>query len=368
MKKAITKQEAQDMLTGSLFLGCGGGGSDKIGQDLIDRSLAIGVSMCSLSDIDEDGLLVTISPVGSPASKESYCGESTYTRIIELLEKKIADNPETLPQGKITGVIPCEIGAYSSFGPFLTAAKLDIPVVDAACDGRAHPLGTMGSLGLTGTVVQLGCGGNPEKGMYTEIEVIAAVDKASDLIRTASAAAGGLIEVARNPEKKTYLETTSAIGAYEYARKIGEEYAKGKTQDERICNAANAVNGTVYAQGVVEELHLETKNALDYGYFTVRISENEAYKLTFCNEYMAMDDINGNRLHTFPDAMITVDVRTGKPVSTAFIENGMNVVLITSHRSNMLLGEGVKHRAPYERLEGALGIEMIRHIKDILKD
>ena len=46
----------------------------------------------------------------------------------------------------------------------------------------------------------------------------------------------------------------------------------------------------------------------------------------------------------------------------------MNVVLITSHRSNMLLGEGVKHRAPYERLEGALGIEMIRHIKDILKD
>lgn len=91
MKKAITKQEAQDMLTGSLFLGCGGGGSDKIGQDLIDRSLAIGVSMCSLSDIDENGLLVTISPVGSPASKESYCGESTYTRIIELLEKKIAD-------------------------------------------------------------------------------------------------------------------------------------------------------------------------------------------------------------------------------------------------------------------------------------
>ena len=75
-----------------------------------------------------------------------------------------------------------------------------------------------------------------------------------------------------------------------------------------------------------------------------------------------------DRLHTFPDAMITVDVRTGKPVSTAFIENGMNVVLITSHRSNMLLGEGVKHRAPYERLEGALGIEMIRHIKDILKD
>ena len=285
-----------------------------------------------------------------------------------MLEKKIADNPETLPQGKITGVIPCEIGAYSSFGPFLTAAKLDIPVVDAACDGRAHPLGTMGSLGLTGTVVQLGCGGNPEKGMYTEIEVIAAVDKASDLIRTASAAAGGLIEVARNPVKKSYLETTSAIGAYEYARKIGEEYAKGKTQDERICNAANAVNGTVYAQGVVEELHLETQNALDYGYFTVRISENEAYKLTFCNEYMAMDDINGNRLHTFPDAMITVDVRTGKPVSTAFIENGMNVVLITSHRSNMLLGEGVKHRAPYERLEGALGIEMIRHIKDILKD
>ena len=368
MKKMISKQEAQDMLIGSLFLGCGGGGSDQIGQDLIDRSIPIGVEMCPLSEIGQDELLVTISPVGSPASKESCCGEETYTRIIELLKKKLSDNPEILPQGEIAGVIPCEIGAYSSFGPFLTAAKLGIPVVDAACDGRAHPLGTMGSLGLTGTVVQIGCGGDPKKGMYTEIEVIAAVDKAADLIRTASAAAGGLMEVARNPVKKDHLETTSALGAYEYARKIGEAYNSGKTVEDRIQRACAVMRGTIYKQGKVEGLHLETKNALDYGYFIVRISDEEAYRLTFCNEYMAMDDSAGVRVCTFPDAMITVDAKTGNPVTTAFIEEGMDVILITSTHDNMLLGEGVKQRAPYERLEGALGIEMIRYIKDILKD
>ena len=226
----------------------------------------------------------------------------------------------------------------------------------------------MGSLGLTGTVVQIGCGGDPKKGMYTEIEVIAAVDKAADLIRTASAAAGGLMEVARNPVKKDHLETTSALGAYEYARKIGEAYNSGKTVEDRIQRACAVMRGTIYKQGKVEGLHLETKNALDYGYFIVRISDEEAYRLTFCNEYMAMDDSAGVRVCTFPDAMITVDAKTGKPVATAFIEEGMDVILITSTHDNMLLGEGVKHRAPYERLEGALGIEMIRYIKAILKD
>ena len=65
-------------------------------------------------------------------------------------------------------------------------------------------------------------------------------------------------EVAKMPVLRP-LVGLDKIEIIEYARKIGEEYAKGKTQDERICNAANAVNGTVYAQGVVEELQLETK-------------------------------------------------------------------------------------------------------------
>ena len=106
--------------------------------------------------------------------------------------------------------------------------KIDIPVVDAACDGRAHPLGTMGSLGLTGTVVQLGCGGNPEKGMYTEIEVIAAVDKASDLIRTASAAAGGLIEVARNPVKNPILRLQAPLVHTNMQEKSARNTLRGK--------------------------------------------------------------------------------------------------------------------------------------------
>lgn len=368
----ISEKNASNILAGSSFLGCGGGGSVSTGRAIIDKTQGK-VDLISIEEArniaGKDGLFVTISPVGSPASTESYCDDDTYSKIISLLRAQQSANP-TMPQGDIVGLIPCEIGASSAFGPFMTAAQLGLPVVDASCDGRAHPLGVMGSLGLeklSVPVIQVGCGGNPDKNKYVEVSVIAAVDGAANIIRNSAANAGGLIEVARNPVDITWLEKNAAIRAYTFAQEIGAAFFDASAGIKGLQRVAEIVKGEIVTKGVVGPITIETKNALDYGHFNITASDGTVYTMTFCNEYMAMDGPSG-RKYTFPDFMVTASSIYGLPKSTAELVEGEEVYLLGASRKNMILGSGLRHRAAYERLESALGIKMIEYIQDILTD
>lgn len=250
----ITREKAQNILSGSLFLGCGGGSGDK-GRDIIDKTEGK-VNMISVEEAKKfgpDALFITISGVGSPASKESYRGDDAYSRIIEIAKSLQKDNP-SLPQGEIRGLLPSEMGGSSSFGPFMTSALLGIPVVNTACDGRAHPFGGMGSLGLQALsrpVIQVACGGNPQKNRYLEVSVIAPVDAAAEVIRTSASNAGGLVVVARNPVDHPYLERTSAVDCYSLAEAIGREFNGAAQAEEKLNRVCAVVKGGIIAAGTV---------------------------------------------------------------------------------------------------------------------
>lgn len=370
MSIVLTKGDAEKILSGSLFLGCGGGGDDTVGKSIIEKAVPKGVELVSLDEVPQEGLFLTISPVGSPASTESHCDDDTYERIITLFKQKQKEDPR-VPQGEVVGLLPCEIGALSSFCPMMTASLCGIPVVDAACDGRAHPFGSMGSLGLEkrgGVVVQVCAGGKREKNYYVEVSVIASVDAAANIIRTSAANAGGMVAVARNPIDYAWMKKTAAPGAYSFARRIGESFAQEGSAAQKLQAVCGTIGGQIVAEGVVGDILIETKNALDYGRFTITTDAGEVYAMTFCNEYMSMDGPDGERKFTFPDFMATCTAEDGKPVSTAKLKKGDRVFLLGSSRHNMLLGQGLRYRAPYLRLEDALGIEMLRYVGDIIDD
>jgi len=48
----------------------------------------------------------------------------------------------------VCGIISSENGGLNTVAPWIQASTLDIPIVDATCDGRAHPTSIMESLGL----------------------------------------------------------------------------------------------------------------------------------------------------------------------------------------------------------------------------
>ena len=131
-------RELVDCLSkGAQVLGGGGGGREQRGLKTAEEALAAGqVRLAGLEEMSPSDLVVTVSGVGAPSQSQAMYTARHYLRALELLEQRL-DRP-------IAGFIPSEMGGSAAFGPFLAAAVKGIPVVNAACDGRAHPLGTMG--------------------------------------------------------------------------------------------------------------------------------------------------------------------------------------------------------------------------------
>lgn len=348
---------------GSLILGGGGGGDLHEGLNNAKKALAIGnVRVVPISSLSEtQGVILTVSGVGSPASDAAYYSSDVY----EILLKQIRDHVKD----EIIGFIPCEMGASSSFEPFIPAALLNVPVIDSACDGRAHPFGIMGALGLEkekNDTIQVGAGGKKSNGSYLEISLKGTIEKTSDLMRNAAASAGGAVAVIRNPVPVQWLQKAGATGAYQFAYEIGEAYVSATTpvtKAEAICKTCG---GRIICQGTVAEYHLQTENALDQGYCLV-MSEGHRYRIYFFNEYMALDR-NEERIHTFPDLIVTLDAKNGNVLTSAEIKQGQEVVVIATSKKNMLLGRGLLYRDTYKRIEDTLGIQMTMYNEDIFLD
>ena len=134
--------------------------------------------LASLEELPEDAVLVTVSAVGAPAAAGQFCTPMHYVRAVELLKERGL---------RVDGLITSENGGLASVNGWFQSAVLGIPVVDAPCNGRAHPMGTMGSIGLHAKLDyvsrQAAAGGNPETGKYVELAVAGSIVEASRLIR-----------------------------------------------------------------------------------------------------------------------------------------------------------------------------------------
>lgn len=358
----IKKEHIQKLSSGSLLLGCGGGGNAAKGLENGYKALEMGtIELLTIEELEargEDGVIVTMSGVGSPSTPDAYHTAEDYPIMLEALQQKL--------NAKIIGLIACEIGGSSSFEPFIPAALLGVPVIDAPCDGRAHPLGLMGALGLETKgelVYQSVCGGKVEKGTRVEMVVHGTVETTSALVRNASAAAGGFIGVARNPVDISWLKEAGAPLAYQQAFALGEIWEKDAPLEERVHAVAQALQGEVLCKGQVGSFVMKTDNALDRGHFVIKNDEMECL-LHYFNEYMTLD-VNGRRIYTFPDPIITIDADSGQILTTADMMDGRNVYLIASNHENIIMGAGLKNKKTYEQVENIIGVEMTKYLEGL---
>ena len=343
-KLVLTQEHVEAALIGGCFLGGGGGGSMEKGRALAEKALEAGtLTMISADEIDDGSILLTSSAVGAPAAKDAYAAPATATRVVELLER--------VGVGKPGGLITNENGGGSTFNGWLPAAASGLPFVDLPCNGRAHPTGVMGSMGLhrdkNYLSYQAAAGGNPDKGLYLESIFMGSMDSAAALVRQSAVRAGGLVSVARNPVTAGYAKKFCAPGGVMLAIEAGKkmiEASKLKASASADA-AADFLGGSVIATGSVDAIELITEGGFDHG--TVNVCGIE---MTFWNEFMTIDR-DGKRLGTFPDLIMTVDAVTGLPVTTAEITKGQNVVIVLVPARNIPLGAGMYCRELMEPVE-----------------
>lgn len=350
----LTREAVYQAAYGGAFLGAGGGGSMQKGIASGEMALNVGEpQLVKLADLKPDDLIVTVSAVGAPAAKEQYVKPADFAAVVRVLNERLG--------GRIAGMISSENGGHASLNGWFQSAVTGIPVVDAACNGRAHPTGVMGSMGLDSQPdywsIMAMAGGNPARGMKVQMVVEGALGVTDRLIRQAAVEAGGMVAVARNPVTAAYVEQNGAPGAISQALELGAIIQAKQSQGGRVVAEALAghLGGRILAEGEVTGYQIETIGGFDVG----RMAVGEV-ALTFWNEFMTADR-GAQRLATFPDLITALDAETGLPVTTAEVHTGRRVVMVAVDKGRMLLGAGVRRPEQMKPVEAILGTELARY-------
>ncbi|OLN31981.1 DUF917 domain-containing protein [Desulfosporosinus metallidurans] len=354
-KIRLNEELIQYAVYGGAILGGGGGGPKETGLIAAKTAVDFGApQLIDIEDLSEDTVILTAAAVGAPAAPDKYVSPRDYVRAVEIFQENTGI--------KVGGIITNENGGTATVNGWIQAAVLNIPIVDAPCNGRAHPTGTMGSMGLNNledyVSYQAVAGGNPELGNNIEGFFKGSLDKTARMVRQSSVVAGGLVAVARNPVTAGYVRQNGAIHGVTHAIETGRALFHGlqKSPKDGIQEVVDFLKGEIVTEGLIEELKLVTDGGFDVG--TVKIKD---YELTFWNEYMTLEK-GGERLGTFPDLIMTLDSLTGIPVTSAEIQQGQKVVVIKTAKENLKLGSGMFDRKLMAEIEPIVHKEILNYI------
>lgn len=345
----LTKKFGIDALLGGWFLGGGGGGLPGGGEKTLTEALDIGsVHFVSVEELGENDEIATVSLVGSPVSKDSCIERRHYEQVYRKFRDAYA--------GELAALTTNEAGAQSISNGWITAAITGLPMLDGACNGRAHPTGLMGSMGLDQIpdyrALQACAGGDGIR--ETSLTAIGTVQNTSALVRHAATMAGGFVTVLRNPVTAAYYKENAALGTVTQAAEIGRLWRENDRDGDTLLRAlAHVLDCRVLAQGSVAHLELRVAGGFDVGRFSVRAG-NDVLETEFMNEYL-LAELRGVRLATFPELIAVIDLASRRPVCSAQLAEGMDVAVVAVPAKRLTLGRGMHIPQLYEVCEHALG-------------
>ena len=350
-KLLLDEKIGEAVVFGGAVLG-GGGGGDVVGG-LENARLAVRLGnpvLVSVDELDDEDLVITASAVGAPAAKDKLVRPVDHIRAMEMVIGQC--------EGKIAGIIANENGAGSGVNGWIQAAALGLPMVDAPANGRAHPTGLMGAMGLHRVKdylsIQSAVGGNPDLDLHLEMLARGRLTVTANLVRQAAVQAGGLVAVSRDPVSASYLRDNAAPGATAQAMRIGQTIlaAREKGGQAVLKAITSEIGGQIACQGEVVKLQLETVGGYDIG--LVELMGDRSAELTFWNEFMTLD-LAAHREATFPDLITLLALQTGLPVSSAELAEGDQVAVLTAPKDNLILGQGVLLPETLAEAEAAIG-------------
>ena len=345
----LTRENGQQMLLGGWFLGGGGGGLPEGGQEILELVLKTGpVRFVSLEDLAEEDLLVTASLVGSPASPDSCVAEHHYQQVYDSF-CKADDRP-------IAAFVTNENGGHSITNGWMLAALTGRPMVDAACNGRAHPTGVMGAMGLHALPgyrsLQTAAGGKDAREI--SLTITGTVEQTSAAVRNAATLAGGYVTVLRNPATVGYFRQNAAVGCISQAMEVGRVWQENRENSDKLLAAlGELLDCRVLGRGKVVDVTLNISGGFDVGHVTVDTPEG-LLEVDFMNEYMTAQR-EGKRLGTFPDLLTFIDLDKCVPICSAQIRAGQNVAAVCVPKERLKLGRGMFLPELFEPCEKAMG-------------
>ncbi|ASV88095.1 hypothetical protein CES85_2801 (plasmid) [Ochrobactrum quorumnocens] len=363
MGRILVEKDVEAAVKGGSVYAAGGGGWADHGRMLGYAAVSIGKpELVSIDELDDNDWIATAAAIGAPASTTPWEMQGVdYVKAVDLLQKELGE--------PLKGLIIGQNGKSSTLNGWLPSAVLGTKVVDAVGDIRAHPTGDMGSIGMAGSpeqMIQTAVGGNRSENRYIELVVKGATAKVSPILRAASDQSGGFIASCRNPLRASYVRTHAALGGVSMALSLGDAIiaAEAKSGHAVIDAICKNTGGHILAEGVITEKNVVyTKEAFDIG--TVKVgSGDKAVTLHVMNEYMAVDDKDGQRVATFPSVITTLS-EDGHALSVGELRQGMKIFILHVPMNIIPLSASVLDAAVYPSVEKAMGIEIAKYVQGV---
>src|SRR4051794_13502770 len=147
--REVTAEQLDNIALGAAVFGTGGGGDPYIGKLMAQAAIRRKgpVKMLDPDELDDDDLIIPSAMMGAPTVMLEKTPRGTeIVTAFEAIQAYLGRNA--------TATMSCEAGGLNSTTPFVVAAELGIPLVDADMMGRAYPelqMCTPSMYGITAT-------------------------------------------------------------------------------------------------------------------------------------------------------------------------------------------------------------------------
>jgi DUF917 family protein len=322
--RQVTAEQLDDIALGAAVLGTGGGGDPYIGKLMAKAAIRqFGpVTMMDPDELLDDDLVIPSAMMGAPTVMLEKIPRGTeIVTAFEAIQEYLGR--------RATATMSCEAGGLNSTTPFVVAAALGIPLVDADMMGRAYPelqMCTPTLYGITATPMAIA----DEKGNSA---VINAVSNrwTETFARTLTIDMGCSAMIGLYPMSGAQVKEATVARTITQVETIGRTIREAHAQHvDPIEAVRGATNGYVIWRGKVADIARRTETGFARGDATIAGTgefDGQALKVSFQNEFLIAQTEN-EVLACTPDLITILDAETGEPITTESLRYGFRVAVL----------------------------------------
>jgi DUF917 family protein len=322
--REIEISQLADIARGAAVLGTGGGGDPYVGRLLAEQALREHgpVTLVDPSEVPDDAVVVPAALMGAPTVMlEKLPRGDEATRALLALEQLLGS--------KATHTVSLEAGGLNSVIPFIAAAELGLPLIDADGMGRAFPelqmvLPTLG--GVTATPMAMA----DERGNSAVLNTTGN-GWAERLARAVTVEMGASSAVSLYALDGRQLKDHMVWGTITLCEQVGRDIREARERhDDPVAAAVARLRGRELFTGKVTDVARRTVAGFARGEATLAglgADDGANFSLSFQNEHLiAVRD--GEVVASVPDLICVLDSETGEPVTTETLRYGLRVTVL----------------------------------------
>src|SRR5438874_5581750 len=343
-RRPVSAAEIESLAIGAWILGTGGGGSPYYGLLNMRKLYRAGtvVDLLDPDDLADDDLVAVVSNMGAPlVGQERLTDPQTIARAVTMMEEYLGRT--------FRAVMSVEMRGGNAIQPFMAAALLGKPVVDADAMGRAFPEAQMTSFAIhdlrpwpltladvrdNGVVV-------PRAATWKWME---------RLSRTACVAVGSIAGTCKAPRTGKEVKECAILRTTTKAIRLGQAVQAARREHRDPVQAViDTERGLRLFTGKVQDVARRATEGFLRGTATLEgldADRGHAFSLAFQNEF-AVGWLDGAPRVTTPDLICVLDTVSGDAIGTETLRYGQRVPVVALPAAPILLTpKGLEHVGP----------------------